>query len=125
MLPTTACGTEKTNALNLVPAMKHFNSVVNVLAVLFATLTFVSPTFGETNEARGVVQEPGAKHQQLSPSEMKVLDASEGPSSMQTQNSGVPRERLSLEERRQLRRDINDAGRDIYRQDRTERPRRF
>jgi len=105
--------------------MKHFNSVVNVLAVLFATLTFVSPTFGETNEARGVAQEPGTKHQQLPPSELKVLDASEVPASMQTQNPGVPRERLSPEERRQLRRDINDAGRDIYRQDRTERPRRF
>lgn len=33
---------------------------------------------------------------------------------------GQTRERLSLEERRQLRRDINAAGRDIYRRNRPE-----
>lgn len=107
--------------------MKHFTSAVNLLAVLSAMLAFVSTASAEQTEVRGAAQEPlnGAKRQQVSRSELKALSPSDVSPSVQMPIPVEPREQLSAEERRQLRRDINDAGRAIYRQDRTERPRRF
>ena len=109
--------------------MKHLASAVNVLAILSATLVSVPPAFGEQAEVRSVAQEPlqSAKHPQVSHSELKGADAGDVPSSARSPAHGhaAQRERLSPEECRQLRRDINDAGRDIYRLDRAERPRRF
>jgi len=109
--------------------MKHFTSAINVLAVLSATLMSVPPAFGEQAEVSGVAQESlqSMKLQLVPRRELKASDAGDMPSSAWSPAHGhaAQRERLSPEECRQLRRDINDAGRDIYRQDRTERPRRF
>ena len=107
--------------------MKHFTFAVNLLAVLSATLSFVSTASAEQTELRGAAQEPlnGVKRQQVSHSELKTLAPSDVSPSVQMPIPEAPREQLSAEERRQLRRDINDAGRAIYRQDRTGRPRRF
>lgn len=106
---------------------KRFTSIVNVLAVLSTTLLFVSPASGEQTGVRGAAQEPldGAKHQQVPRSELKALDATDLLPSAQVPIPGAPREQLSAEERRQLRSDINNAGRDIYRQGHPEPRRRF
>jgi len=106
---------------------KRFTSTVNLLAVLSATLAFVSPASGEQTEVRGVAQEPinGTKRQQVPRNDLKALDVADVLPSAQAPISGAPREQLSAEERRQLRSDINNAGRDIYRQGHPEPRRHF
>jgi uncharacterized membrane protein len=109
--------------------MNRFAFSVNMFAALSGALmlSFVQSACADQVEMRGALQEPlnGSKHPQVPPGELKTADAVDAPMSAPAPTPATPRERLSPEERRQLRRDINDAGRDIYRQNQAERPRRF
>lgn len=71
---------------------------------------------GEGNRHRAQSQHTGQKNSEGA--DLSSLLRQEG---ARAPVPGRERERLSQEELRQIRRDINDAGRDIYRRDRSDR----
>ena len=119
--------------------MKLFSSLV---AVLLAALSIPSPAVAQHEKLRGRDFVPGRSAAEMQRplarrNEQKVNGvageqqfpreatpgqqaAEQRPIQDQGQSPGQARERLSPEERRQLRRDINAAGRDIYRRNRPE-----
>lgn len=102
--------------------MKCFVSFSCLLGVLSAlSFTVTSSAVAQQFEPRGAERNEGAKYnEQLRRNEQTNIDGIDAQSAPGHQG----RDRLSQEERRQLRRDINAAGRDIYRRDRSERPNR-
>lgn len=112
--------------------MRSFVSIFCLLGLYSALgAGFASSAVAQQSGYRGANQrlEVGAKHQAwLQRTEQKNIEGNDaqpasGPDSGLKQASG--RERLSLEERRKLRLDINNAGRDLYRQDSPRRPNPF
>lgn len=118
-------------------AMKHSSTLV---ALLLGALGVASPAIAQQEASRGrdflKGQHPGETQrsfvhrneqrkidvnaEQAVPRDASTTPPAEElkPIPVQGQVPGQGRERLSPEERRQLRRDINAAGRDIYRRNR-------
>lgn len=102
-----------------------------VSATLLALLMIPSassPAIGQQEMRRGgtPLSLPGRNEQSAygsgrqSPGETSPVQMETGQQAIHQPVAGQGREHLSSEERRQLRRDINAAGRDIYRQRRAE-----
>jgi len=111
--------------MSIPTAMKMLSATL--LGLLIA-LSVSFPAFGQEGMQRGKDfaqgRRSGGMHQPMR-GQQSLIDAFPGQSTpeqgvAQQRVAGQGRERLSPEERQQLRRDINAAGRDIYRRTRAE-----
>lgn len=105
--------------------MKPVLSIASVLGVM-AAMSVAAEAFAQHGEQRG----GGRMHRERGEETRAAVAGrpgetpQEGPAPTAGYEMSLPqrRERMTLEERRQLRHDINEAGRDLYRPVRGVRP---
>lgn len=99
--------------MNLINRMMKVPLLVALVLALAAPLVQANPGNGRAHPRDGNRQN-GPQRQQQQPNQQR--EEQQRPPRRDEGNAGEQqRQRLSPEERRQLRRDIHDAGRDIYR----------
>ena len=101
--------------MNLINPMMIRTLLLALVLALAAPLVQANPGNGRFHPRDGNRQNaPQRQQQQQQPNQQR--EEQQRPSRRDEGNAGEQqRQRLSPEERRQLRRDIHDAGRDIYR----------
>ena len=87
---------------------------VGLAAVLALALSWSPLTYAQTSNAADVREKPRQGGAQAAPQTRNSRDAKRPPPYAKRSGETPRSPRMSPEERRQLRRDIKDAGREIY-----------